>query len=138
MSTGADPKSRPNSVEFETEYERIFGKKEIQRGKWVWDEAQMKLVRAEDYIPPERAVDAPIMVDRFYEGQVTPDGVDIGSRRKHRQYMRDNGLTTSDDFTETWKKAAAVRERSRTEGAPDSARREQVGRAMYELEKRRK
>ena len=137
MSTGADAKSLPNSPEFEEGYSRIFGDKKPTRGKWVWDAAQQKLVSAAEYVPPERAVDAPIMVDRFYEGQVAQDGTDIGSRQKHREYMRQNNLTTADDFTETWKKARDQRIRAREGDFDHAARREQVGRAMHELENRR-
>lgn len=138
MSTGADPKTQPVTVAYEEGYDRIYGAdKKPTRGKWVWDSRVNKLVAAEEYVPPERACDAPIMVDRFYEGARASDGTDIGSRQKHRAYMKEHGLTTVDDFTETWKKDAARREQSRA-GVPNPQRREQLGRALYEIEKRRK
>jgi len=48
--------------------------------------------------------------DRGYEGLRTTDGVDISSRSKHREYMRRHGLTTADDYKDTWAKAEAARE----------------------------
>lgn len=42
--------------------------------------------------------------DRHYDGMRAPDGTDISSRTKHREYMRRHGLTTVDDFKGTWKK----------------------------------
>lgn len=47
--------------------------------------------------------------DRHYEGMRAPDGTDISSRTKHREYMRRTGLTTVDDFKGTWKKAEEER-----------------------------
>lgn len=79
----------------------------------------------------EKALHAPIMVDRFYENTKAPDGTDIGSRRKHREYMRANNLTTVDDFKGTWDRAAKEREVIR-EGKHDRReRREAIERALY-------
>jgi hypothetical protein len=85
---------------YEEGYERVFGdRKPVVRGRWIWDERTQKLVRAEDYVPPSEALSAPIMTDRFYEGVRTVDGVDIGSRRKRRDYMKARGLADGDDFS---------------------------------------
>jgi hypothetical protein len=35
----------------------------------------------------------------------------INSRKSHREYMARHSLTTADDFTETWKKAAEDRQK---------------------------
>jgi hypothetical protein len=48
--------------------------------------------------------------DRHYYGLKAPDGTDISSRKKHREYMKRNGLTTVDDFKNTWKEKAKERE----------------------------
>jgi len=36
--------------------------------------------------------------DRHYDGLQAPDGTDISSRSKHREYMKRNDLTTYDDY----------------------------------------
>lgn len=48
--------------------------------------------------------------DRNYDGLRAPDGTDISSRKKHRDYMRKNNLTTIDDFKDQWKQEAKKRE----------------------------
>lgn len=72
--------------------------------------------------------------ESHYDGARATDGTPIDTRRKHREYMKAHGLTTADDYTETWKKAEKDRKNI---GAPNRERREQLGRAMYEVEKKR-
>jgi hypothetical protein len=127
-------------------HERIFGKKKIERGRWVQDPQTGKLVPAAEYVPAATALNAPVMVDRFYEGtsiqtlnekgeKVT---VDLGSRQKHRTYMKDHGLTTVDDYNGkggTWDRAQQKRDAirsGRATGHDSKARKEALGRALYE------
>jgi murein L,D-transpeptidase YafK len=152
MSTGADNKSMPNSAAYDEGYDRIFGKnREPDRGTFVWDKNRQKFVRPEEYQGEvsEQARNAPIMVDRFYEGTtaVVPDEkgkpqvVDIGSRQKHKEHMRRNNLTTIDDYKETFAKKAEERAKFFSEGgdAKERARRkDQLGKAFYEHSKGRK
>ena len=139
----SDIRSKPQTKEFDEGYDRTFGPdRKPQRGRWVWDEAQQKLVAVEDYRPPDRAVDAPIMVDRFYEGTTTMHAdesgkirqVDIGSRAKHRAYMKAHDLAPAGDYSPEWyaKKKAAEAEASR------KASRAAVERAFYEISEGRK
>lgn len=123
--------SQANNDAYREGYTRALGDRPVQRGKWVWDEAQQKLVRAEDYCPPERAVNAPILVDRFYEGVKATDGTDIGSRRKHRAYMKAHGLTTADDFGPGY----FTRIKREREAATKKERREVIARRMWEIDK---
>lgn len=58
----------------------------------------------------------------------------INSRTKHRAYMKANNLTTADDFTETWAKAAKEREEVMSGRADRVKRREAIGRALHRLE----
>jgi hypothetical protein len=53
--------------------------------------------RLHEYAPPEEtqtqmAIHAPILVDRYMEGTRTVEGIDIGSRRKRREYMKQTGV----------------------------------------------
>lgn len=57
---------------------------------------------------PERSGNA-FMVDRFMEGAVTTDGVDIGSRSRRREYMKAHGVTDSSDYSGHLAKAAERR-----------------------------
>jgi hypothetical protein len=67
------------------------------------------------YFPPTgRGIDP--VGDRLYEGLRASDGTDISTRTKHREYMRRHGLTTMDDFRDTWDRAEKEREAYRTTG----------------------
>jgi hypothetical protein len=79
---------------------------------------------------PWRALDY-LTSDAIYDGLKAPDGTDISTRAKHREYMRRNNLTTMDDFTETWKQAA--RERERSMAGEDPSRVHDVVRAIHKL-----
>lgn len=125
--------SQANTEAFEDGYERVFGSPRAERGSWVWDVSQGKLVPAEDYQPPSMAVDAPVLAGRFYENTVATDGTDIGSRKKHREYMRVNGVTAASDYS------AEYRERVKrsAERASEMHLNDVVGRAVYEHTKGR-
>lgn len=80
------------------------------------------------------AKDAPIMMDRHYENLAATDGTDVGSRRKHREYMKRHGLTVADDFKETWAKARKERDAFYTgdHQGERKAVREAVDRALHQ------
>lgn len=87
----------------------------------------------DDFVAPSRA-DSALWGDRHYEGMVADDGTDISSRTKHREYMKAKGLTTVDDFKESWAKAKEARERYYTEGG--SFKRADIERAIHILQNR--
>lgn len=90
------------------------------------------------------AKNAPVMAGRFYENTsiITADEkgkplkVDIGTRMKHRDYLRRTGLATADDFKESWKPEVMARAKRADELRDDRDRHETVGRNLYEVEKR--
>ena len=59
------------------------------------------------------------------------EGVDIGSRRRHRQYMKDRGLAPADDFSPGYYDRLN-RDRKREQKAE---RRETIARALYKMDK---
>ena len=102
--------------------------------------------------PAERAIDAPIMVGRFYEGafvdRMEPDEkkgmaklnrYDVGTRKRHREYMKRYDLATADDFNKPggyWERAAKEREQVSKGENDRKERREAIGKAMYEVEQK--
>lgn len=65
-----------------------------------------------------------------------PDGTDISTRKRHREYMQRNGLTLTEDYREKWQKDAQERARYFTEGGGPNekkARRESIEKAYYKL-----
>lgn len=128
-------KTDPLTKEYAENFDRIFAKREAQKGgRWVWDEEQKRLVPASEY-RERMALHASIVTDRFYENTQATDGTDIGSRRKHREYMRRNNLTTVDDYTGHFAAAEKEREAIRKGENDRKGRREDIARVMYQLHK---
>lgn len=67
--------------------------------------------------------------DRHYDGLRAPDGTDISSRTKHREYMKRTGLTTIDDFKGVWDSAAKER-KAVLDGTPDKSLREEIAKQV--------
>jgi hypothetical protein len=59
------------------------------------------------------ALDNALAGDRHYDGMQAPDGSDISTRSKHREFMKRTGLTTTDDFKGEWATAQKQREERR-------------------------
>ncbi|CAB4136651.1 hypothetical protein UFOVP312_36 [uncultured Caudovirales phage] len=88
----------------------------------------------EDYQPAVRTDSGALWGDRSYDGMRAPDGTDISTRTKHRDYMKAAGVTTMDDFKDSWAKAKESRERYYTEGG--SFKRADIERAIHQLQNR--
>jgi hypothetical protein len=79
-----------------------------------------------------------LMTGTFYDGTVATDGTDLGSRRKHQEYMRVHDLAMASDFAHHWQKSAAERE-ALYKGEHDVRPiREAVERAFYETTERKR
>lgn len=109
----------------------------MTRRKWVQIDGQLVEVDPATYRPKTRVDDSALWGDRHYDGVRATDGADISSRTKHREYMKRMGLTTVDDYSETWRKAERQREDFLTRGV-DGTRREDVARAMFNVFDRRR
>jgi hypothetical protein len=72
--------------------------------------------------------------DRHYDGLRATDGADISTRKRHREYMKRTGLTTADDFKQTWANAAKEREQYYQQGG--TIRRQDVLQAIHKLQNR--
>lgn len=107
----------------------------MARRRWIqMSEPPYELIEiTEDYSAPARA-DSALWGDRSYEGMRAPDGTDISSRTKHREYMKAKGVTTMDDFKDTWAKAKVDRESYMQQGG--SFKRADIERAIYKLQNR--
>lgn len=85
--------------------------------------------------PESLAINAPILMDRFYENTAATDGADIGSRRKHREYMKRNNLAMAGDYKNEWSAAAKEREAIRSGQHDRKARRETIERVIHQIHK---
>jgi hypothetical protein len=68
-----------------------------------------------------------IQCDRFMDGDRAPDGTDIGSRQKRRDWMKATGSADYSDFTNHLQRAAAER------AAPPKGVRESMRAAVLKL-----
>ena len=136
MVAGKPITSDAVTKEYEDGHARTFGEpRPFPRGRrFRWDPGLKKLVPA-GYVDEPRAVSAPVMAGRFYENTKAVDGTDIGSRRKRNEYMRQRNLADTGDFKGVWEQAAKERESIQKGEHDRRARRDAVGRAIYELEK---
>jgi hypothetical protein len=134
MVAGEPIKSMGPSKEYDQGHEKTFGeaRPDFPRGRrFRWDPELKRLVPA-GMVQEKLALVAPINSGRLYENTAATDGTDIGSRAKHREYMKRHNLTTADDFKGTWARQEKERERIRKEGVlPDRTRRDDVGRALH-------
>lgn len=69
--------------------------------------------------------------DRHYDGLRATDGTDISTRTKHRDYMKRNGLTMTDDFKQTWKASAEERTALRNGTFKDNELRSTLKEALH-------
>jgi len=107
----------------------------VSRRKWVQREQADGTYKLEEvdlnYVGRRRSLDLTdaLVNDRHYDGCKATDGTPINTRARHREYMRRNGLTTADDYTQEWADAPRKRELEQNKG-----RREGIERAIHNLE----
>jgi hypothetical protein len=107
----------------------------MARRRWIQDRKTGDLIEVTaDHQSELRADSGALWGDRSYDGMTATDGTDISSRTKHREYMKANGLTTVDDFKDTWSQNQAQRERLYTQGGTFSKR--DIERAISQLQSR--
>lgn len=108
----------------------------MTRRRFVQDRETGELVEVSpDYVSPMPVDSGALWGDSSYDGARAPDGTDISTRSKHRAYLRATGLTTADDFKETWAKAKEQRERYYQQGG--TFRRQDIERAISILQNKR-
>jgi hypothetical protein len=128
-----------HSKEFEEGFDRIFGERQVTRGRFVYrkdDAGNVVAVQVDgEWDDAPRSTGD---LGKFeYSNLRATDGADISSPTKRREYMRAMGVTDASDFKETWAKAQYEREAFRKGEHHSPERREAIGRIAYELEKRR-
>jgi hypothetical protein len=99
------------------------------RTRWIQHPLTLELVPAEEFVAPRMARDTgALWGDLHYRETTGPNGEDLSTRTKHREYLRQTGLTTVDDFSQTWKRDAQKREQAFKGVDPERVR--DVARAM--------
>lgn len=89
-----------------------------------------ELVDVTDAPPPALRVDSgALWTDKGYTNLRATDGTPIDTRTKHREYMKQRGITTIDDYTQHFERTAKERDAFYT-NAPDPQRAYDIARAM--------
>ena len=133
-------RTRTVTPEYEAGFDRIYGGPRAQRpgrARYVWDAQASRLVEVgSDWEPQDRRV--PVVGDAHYDGLRSPvDGADISSRTKHRNYMKATGLALADDYKGEWAQAEKRRERVLAGDFDRKERRDAIGRAIYDAQRRK-
>lgn len=139
MVAGQPIRTGAQTKEFDEGHERTFGERKPVRGRFVYTQGGDPLPEpiqvSGDFTGAERR--APKTTEELtYGGARATDGTDISSKRKHREYMKQNNLAMADDYKQTWAKSQAEREAYSRGERIDPSLREDVGRSIHELEKK--
>lgn len=76
--------------------------------------------------------------EEIYGKTTAPDGTDLSTRKRHRDYMKSKGLAMTSDYTNSWAKAADERAKYFTGQHDSKAIRETVEKAMYQVTNKRR
>lgn len=101
----------------------------MTRRRYVWNNETQTL--DEIGLDVELPARVELATGGHYEGLRATDGTRIDTAKRHREYMKANGLAVESDFTRT--RAEAPKQRAAEE---KRARREAVGRITHSLENR--
>jgi uncharacterized protein (UPF0262 family) len=100
------------------------------RRTYIYDKQLKKIV---EITPRIQTIKNNIMVsDSHYDGLRATDGTDISTRKKHRDYMKRHGLTTADDYKDSWSKKKIERENYYQKGG--TITRDHICRVIHQLE----
>lgn len=110
----------------------------MTRKTYHYDPVSKSMVEGRGPTRAEGSGDGWRFSDRLYSGKPfkAHDGTIIDSKKKHAEYMKRHSLTTMDDYTGEWDRARARREAVYTGRHDKEARREQVARAIEQLQRR--
>lgn len=135
MVAGQPIKTGVQSKEFDEGFDRTFGERKAERGRWVYTDGGKPIeggpvdVNA-DWTDPGRDEGHKSEAEVYGNLQAT-DGTDISTKRRHREYMKANGLSMASDFTEYWREAEKKRAAIQSGDADTKERREIIGRALH-------
>ena len=97
------------------------------RRRWIYPKDGEPYEVGADYVQPvdKTAGESVLWNDKSYQDMGDPR---FQSRTQHRAYMKQNDLTTCDDFKGEW--AGAAKQREQIQSGADPQRREQIARLL--------
>ncbi len=128
MVAGQAIKTQAQTKEYDENHDRIFGTvRNKERGRFVYRDGQVVNVD-EDWSDAETRAATPTE-ELIYGGAQATDGVAINSRKRHREYLKQNGLAMAGDFSPAYQE----REAGRREREEDRKVRAQVDRDVHKI-----
>jgi hypothetical protein len=111
----------------------------MSRRRYVWDTERSCLVEVTPDFVGQRRNEGHRSEEEVYGHCTATDGTDLSTRTRHREYMRQNGLTVASDYTGTWEKKGKELKAALTPGSGHDSRQrmEDLGRARQEVLSRR-
>ena len=106
----------------------------MTRRRWVYRKDADGVMQAIEVLSDAELtlrLNAPVVGDSHYEGLRGPQGEDVGTRTKHKEFLKASGLALADDFKNEWAQAQKQRDAFQ-QGASSKERREQLDRAFYQ------
>lgn len=132
MVAGQAITTQAQTKEFDEGYRRIFGEAKPRRGRYRYDSDAGRVVEVgADWTDADERARVPTE-EIIYGNGIATDGTPINTRKRHREYLRANGLAMSGDFSPEYRERNA----RNAERADDKARRETVERAYYKQAKK--
>lgn len=102
MVAGQAITTQAQTAEFDEGYERIFGdKRKPCRGRFIYRDGQAINVD-EGWTDAEQRAQTGTE-ELTYGGVRATDGTPINSRKKHAEYLKQNGLCMAGDFSDGWR-----------------------------------
>lgn len=110
----------------------------MTRRRYRYDEATKQMVEVgSDWTDAERRAQTPTE-ELTYGGMRATDGTPINTKRRHREYMQQNGLALVSDYTEHNAKAAKKREDFFAGRHEHAGLKEAIGRAYDQVKRKRR
>lgn len=112
MVAGQPIKSQAQTKEFDEGHERIFGNVKPKRGRTVYTSGGEPLpepIEVGDDWSGDAGRAQTVTEELVYGGIKATDGTPINSRKKHREYLNQNGLAMASDYSEAYQEREAGR-----------------------------
>ncbi len=113
MVAGQPITTQAQTAEFDEGFTRIFGNVKPKRGRTVYTSGGEPLpepIEVGDDWSADAGRAQTTTEELVYGGVKTPgDGIDISSRKKHREYLKANGLAMASDYSPGFREREAAR-----------------------------
>jgi hypothetical protein len=120
MVAGKAITTQAQTKEFDEGFDRIFGNVKPKRGRTVYTSGGEPLpepIEVGDDWSADAGRAQTVTEELVYSGARTPgDNIDISSRKKHREYLKQNGLAMASDYPASYmEREASRRDREETQ-----------------------